>query len=119
MNKKGFTLVELLATIIIIGLVMTLIMPSASKVSKNNKKRIYKEYEKAMIEYAEVSSLKDGNVIKLSQMNEFGEEELGKVKKECDGYVLIDHSSTIPVYSAYITCGDQYTTTDFNSSYLN
>ena len=35
--NKGFTLVELLATLIIIGLISALVIPSVSKLIKNNK----------------------------------------------------------------------------------
>ncbi len=111
MNKKGFTLVELLATIVIIALIMTLVMPSATKISKNNKTKIYLEYEKMMIEYAKVSKLNNQNTIDL-----FDLEELDKIKNECIGYVAINHTTTPYQYSAHISCGDQYTSEVFDSS---
>lgn len=114
MNKKGFTLVELLATIIIIAIIMTLVLPSAFRVSNNNKLKIYEEYEKVMVEYAMVSELNSRNKIKLTEL-----EELEKVKSECSGYVLINHNSSPVLYTAYISCGDQYETEGFDSSYLN
>ncbi len=112
MNKKGFTLIELLATIIIIAIIMTLILPSALRVSKKNNKKIYGEYENMMVEYAKVSVLNDQDLIDLIDL-----EELEKVKMECSGYVEIDHNSNPPRYYPFITCGDKYTTANYNRSY--
>lgn len=41
MNKKGFTLVELLAVIIILAVILTIILPSVSKTLKKSKNTIY------------------------------------------------------------------------------
>ena len=49
-------LLENVKEIIIIAIIMALVMPSATRVSQNNKKRIYEEYENMMIEYAKVLS---------------------------------------------------------------
>lgn len=111
MDKKGFTLIELLATIVIIAIIMALVMPSAIRVSKNNKQRIYQEYENMMVEYAKVSDLNINDTIDLIDL-----EELDKVKNECSGYVEIDHTVIPPVYKAYISCGDQYTTGNYNNT---
>lgn len=114
MDKKGFTLVELLATIVIIAIIMTLVVPSAEKVSRNNKVKIYKEYEKMMVEYAKISELNKQNLINLNDL-----EELEKVKNECVGYVQINHSTVPVTYTPYISCTDQYTTQNFNASLIN
>ena len=100
MNKKGFTLVELLATLVIIAIVMGIVLPSASRVSNDNKEKTYEEYEKMMIEYAKISPLKNNasGIIKLSEL-----EELGKVKRDCTGYV--ERISSNPYkFKAYIKC---------------
>ena len=114
MNKKGFTLVELLATIVIIGLIMTLVMPSASRVSNDNKERMYKEYEKMMIEYAKINRYNEMSVINLYDLD-----ELDNVKEECEGYVTINHSANPATYASYISCGENYTTTGYDSSVSN
>ena len=100
MNKKGFTLVELLATLVIIAIVMGVVLPSATRVSDENKEKTYEEYKKMMIEYAQISSLKnrESGIIKLSEL-----EELGKVKRDCTGYV--ERISKNPYqFVAYIKC---------------
>ena len=98
MNKKGFTLIELLAVIAIIAIIMGIVLPSALRMSSENKNKIYHEYENMMEEYAIISPHKGENIIELSQL-----QELGKVKNDCIGYVKL--KSTNPIkYTAYIKC---------------
>lgn len=116
MNRKGFTLMELLATIVILGLIMLIIFPSITKLMKNNDSKKYDTYERMMVEYAIVSDILPdaNNNIKLSQLN-----DLADVKRECTGYVhVIDKSKN--EYKAYISCGENgedYETTNFDSDY--
>ena len=105
MNKQGFTLIELLVTIVVLALIMSIVFPSAIRLSGENKTKIYSEYEKMMVEYAQVSPLRKEDRIDLDNLD-----ELDKVKEECDGYVTIDHTEEKWEYKAYIKCGDQYTT---------
>lgn len=114
MNKKGFTLIELLVTIILIGIIMTIVLPSAFKSSNENRIKLYKEYEKMMIEYARVSELNSENIINLNNL-----EELGRVKNECIGYVTINHGIVPNEYNAYISCGDDYETEGFDETYIS
>jgi len=57
MNKKGFTLVELLAVIAILSIIITLVATNGFGVFENSKKKIYEENEKAIYEAANVFSL--------------------------------------------------------------
>lgn len=111
MNKKGFTLIELLAVIVIISIILMIIYPSITKTSEENKEKLYQGYEKMMIEYAMVSSKRNQSIIKLNDL-----EELDKVKKECKGYVEINHDVTPNTYKAYIKCDDKYQTKGFIES---
>lgn len=106
MNKKGFTLMELLATIVIIGIVLMIVYPEISKISKKNNDDLYKSYENMMVEYAMVSKLNYKNTIKLAEL-----EDLIQIKNECKGYVTINHGVSPVEYKAYIRCGEKYTTT--------
>lgn len=43
-NKKGFSLIELLAIIIIIGLILIVALPAVTKLLKNNNNKQYEKY---------------------------------------------------------------------------
>ena len=51
MNKKGFTLIELIAVIVIIGMLLMIVMPATSRIMASNDTREYDEYYK-LIRYA-------------------------------------------------------------------
>ena len=109
MNKKGFTLLELLATIAVIAFIMGIIFPSAKRISHENHEKVYHSYEDMMIEYAESMA---NNEIEYIDLNDLDELEI--VKNECDGYVTIDHNVNPPKYKAYIKCSDDYKTDGYN-----
>ncbi len=58
MNKKGFTLTELITVIAIIGLILLITIPVYTGVMNNNKEEKYKIYvetvEKAVLTYADI-----------------------------------------------------------------
>ena len=58
MNKKGFTLTELITVIAIIGLILLITIPVYTGVMNNNKEENYKIYvetvEKAVLTYADI-----------------------------------------------------------------
>ena len=119
-NKNAFTLVELLATIVLIALIMGLVLPSAMRVSKENENRMCEEYANMMEEYAAVSQYKDNYYINLNQLD-----ELSKVKDDCSrttecpdcgGYVFVDHATTPVTYKAYISCKSGCSTEGYNAS---
>ena len=54
MSKKGFTMVELLAAIAILGLLMIMAFPTMRAVQSRNEKRKYEEYGHAMLSAAKL-----------------------------------------------------------------
>ena len=122
MNKKGFTLVEILATIIILGLIVVLIVPNITGTSKNAKESILKtkinNLEKAAVIYAQdhrhlltenctVNGTSYNGVCKLITVNTIAHDE-------------IDASGNI-IHEKYINTDDDagHVINPTNDKYLN
>jgi len=102
MNKKGFTLVELLAVLVLIALVSMLTFPNLRNLMKNNNEKQFTTYEELMVSYAKsfpinryVDSEGNGhiclNTLKMKKIND---------KMECNGYVQISRNTFTP----YLVC---------------
>ena len=51
-NRKGFTLIELLVTITIIGIIMLIVLPAITNLQRENQKKKFDDYERAVLEAA-------------------------------------------------------------------
>ena len=105
MNKKyGFTLVELLSIIIIIGLLATILIPNISNIIDKAKSKTFKEDAKAIIRSAEnyfadnEFSLQEGECVEIQS----GEIELKEDSRITDGKVCVIDSQP---YLMHITDG--------------
>lgn len=105
MNKKGFTLVELLSVVVIMAIIMALAFPSIQGLISSNKQKKYEAYEKSMTEYAKAYYDDTKSIIGLSSLKDKG---LTGIDNECVGYVDGNNK-----YKSYIKCGDNYETTGF------
>ena len=110
MNKKGFTLVELLATIVIMALIMTMAFPSIQRLITNNDKQKYSSYEKSMQEYAKAYYEDSNQIINLNSLKEKG---LTGIDSDCIGYVDANNN-----YKPYLKCS-KYETNGFDNNKLN
>lgn len=72
MNKKGFSLVELLSVIVILGIVMTIGIVSYNLIINNTEMRSYKNYEDSMKSSAMMYIIDNGipsnNRVTLNQL---------------------------------------------------
>ena len=61
-SSKGFTLVEMLATIILLGIVATIVIFNMTQISKNSKAREYEAFRAAVISGAQAYASANGDV---------------------------------------------------------
>ena len=101
MNKKGFTLVELLAVIVIMGVIMAFAFPSIDGMIDGNKRKKYEAFEKSMTEYAKIYYEDSEEIIGLTDLKNVG---LTGIDKDCSGYV--DPTNN---YKAYLKCQEHET----------
>ncbi len=124
MNRRGFTLVELLAVIVILGIIITIFVPSVINLINENSTKIYANKEKILKNAAEdyVMSnssfvLPDGtNPEKYISMNTLISSNMmssvldNKTTSECVGFVKITVNSTYGYdYDPCLIC-DNYST---------
>ena len=73
MNKHGFTLIELIVTIVIMALILILVMPSITALINNNEEKQYEYYADSLVEAAKVYVDKEGEDINsLGEKNWIG-----------------------------------------------
>lgn len=114
LNKKGFTLVELLAVIVILGVIMLIAIPSVGTIIKNSRENSFISSGKMYISTAqnliagEISST-ENYCISVSTLNG-GKKDKSPIdsKKTITGYVLAKYDTTNKRYdyTAYISADD-------------
>ena len=98
MNKKGFTLVELIAVLVLIILITLITFPNLRNLMDNNGAKEFTTYQDMMVEYAKTMSPNkyNGNYVCLSNL---GMEKINNTMK-CNGYVVKSGST----YTPYLYC---------------
>lgn len=119
LKKKGFTLIELIATIIVLAILLAIAVPSVRTFISNSYAESYKLDLKAMEEaakgYVIDKKIKfeevDRKFVQISTLIEEG--FLDPVidpqsKEQCEGYVKVDKNYRKYTYKAYLKCGTNY-----------
>lgn len=108
LNKKGFTLTELLATIVILSVVVTIAVPSVIGVSNLIKENMYKSKIKLVEKSAKLYG-EDGNVgcIQIKELcnKDYIKPDKGLSESEClenpkDGNIIGEHYIKIEEHSS-------------------
>lgn len=125
MNKKGFTLIEILAAIIIISILGLIVIPKAFNVISKNKTKLYKDQEVRLEEAAnkyltDIYTGSDSDIViqknELIYAGYIGEiYDLTDTASICNAYVIVSNIDTNPAIDAYISC-DNYVTEGYDSS---
>lgn len=119
-NNKGFTLVETIAVIIILGVVLSIAVPSITNVVKStNKNRMISDAEtfisevKEYVESDTIGNTPNDNKYKLVNIkSKLSKSPYGKEYKE-DSYVQIVNNN---VYTVCLTDGEYKATTETEGS---
>ncbi len=121
-TQKGFTLVELLAVILLLGLLITVVLVSANKLIKTSDKKYYQGQEKMMTLAAKEyfhdyrsylpKTIKDTKKVLLETLvtEKYIDKIVDTKQKDCDrsaSYVLVTKKSTTDyLYQAILVCPD-------------
>lgn len=133
MDKKGFTLIEVLAVIIILGVIMTIAVPNVLSMLDRNKKDTFIEHAKTMINQAEYTLRKDTSInypeagkailITLNYLNtdDISESPYNTTYSPSKSFVLIANvtENGITEYKYYahlVACSDEYCTNNDENS---
>ena len=103
MNKSGFTLVELIAVLVLIVLVSLLTFPNLSNLMKNNNEKEFTTYESLMVSYAKTFSLNKYVDFETNKGHIcYRDLKMKPIRDSvtCNGYVEIDGNNLTP----YLSC---------------
>lgn len=133
-NKKGFTLVEVIAIVLLITVIATLIYPNVLETYRNIKKSTMAVKENEVRNYAKMyisdcmdydtrdtlSGCKDtdtitssGHIFLEDLVNDQYMEPVEYEKTECEGYVEFDEND----YKVCLRCGEAYRTNDLSCTF--
>ncbi len=109
MNKKGFTLVELLVTMVILGIVTTMAWPVVTRIQENNMLTKYEKYGDAAVAAAKIY------VDSYEEDLFYYEDDVTEATQNAGQCAFIsyldlkEHSLLKPFESKGLTCASKYT----------
>ena len=105
MNKKGFTLVEVLAVIILLGLIAAILIPNYNKTIEKSKKNSFKESLNGLVRTIENYVANNPNEIvqyKQEFTNIFSIElDADNINQLESGYFIIDDNNQVELLNVY------------------
>ncbi len=127
MKNNGYTLIELLAVIVILGIIMVIAVPVVSYLVNGNNDEYYSNMEKTIktsgedyfLDNREVLPKKVGNTSTVTIDTLTTKAYIDKVKDEnndpCNGNVTVKKTSTNKYeYVVCLICNDEYTSDNCN-----
>lgn len=122
--KKGFTLVELLAVIVILALILAVAVPAISGLINNSSIQAYQANEKLLVKAAKtylgssnsLSGIANGEIISINLSELQSNNYIGEIKDvknsaaNCTGKVFIKNNEGVYEFYPSLTCGSNYQT---------
>jgi len=122
MNNKAFTLVELLAIIVILSLLITIVTPKVLDTINRNRNNSYHEIERRLEEAAAkyiVNEYIDStvNTISITKEDLINAKYIGEIydlkdNSICDAYVEVTSLQNVPEFNAILDCSTYKTVED-------
>ncbi len=120
MNKKGFTLIELIIVIAILGIILVISIPKILDTISVSKNKFYSEQkrrlEEASLKYINeiyIPTTQNNIIISKDTLIEKGYiEEIYDIEDKtsiCDAYVIMKNINTVPITESYINCEREIT----------
>ncbi len=130
-NKNGFTLVELLAVIVVLGVIMAIAGTAVLRQRKKANIEVAKDMEKSITDlgasiysyeriqdssnFMDAYKTGDSFKISISELSKAGYLEGETIKNpsgggDCSGYLVVDSSSLDEMFKGYINCDGLYAT---------
>ena len=100
LNKKGFTLVELLAVIVILALLIVVVANTALPAMQNTKKSALETYSKRVVEQAKTLYMTDNNACKTTACTIAN--IMGETSTQYDAEITITETSGVISVSGYV-----------------
>ncbi len=132
-KKKGFTLVELIAVVVILGIILVIAVPRITDVISTTRESGYQANERMMVNavrnYLVINDSKNPGEIGTMSVITTGElqesEFIGPINDtsdfsiECDGYVVVKYTEGNTFdYTPYLKCGNNYQTEGYTTQSL-
>ncbi len=107
-NRKGFTLIEILATIVILGILLIIAVPSASNIIKNSKKKTFFVSVSNIVNAIKPENVINENDYCMYNYRDDKENQNGNIESM---FVLVHKEDNNLYYSVFATMGDEDDTT--------
>lgn len=109
MRRSGFTLVELLASIIILGAIVAIITPMISKNVSNSKEKALKEIKQNIVEVAKKEYLKNTELLPTEHNKKSCMILQNMINKKLfDTNVIIDPVTNASMYGSVVVSYNKY-----------
>lgn len=114
LNNKGFTLVEVLAVVVILSVLATIMVPTVSHIINQNKENNYKNIEKSILNAAKMYVSDNRYDMSIGECND----GVAAVTSFSDNRIMLTTLTSYLSSEEIINPMDDSKKLDFNSSYV-